>query len=516
MALGFSSGLLTGLQQFGQGGGAIPADPRQRNAIQAAGVTNPLLQQFGRGLGGMLGTEMRSPAEIEKERLASAMDTAFQKTTQGTASAQQGNVAGVSTRISELQQAMSAAKTLPEKQLYAQQIQQLQRMIPDAKELEISNNAKSILQAEQALESGAIENEQARESLTKRVEELKKDPEAMRQYNKFKMDQWRTQQAEQEMGAQQWIQSNSNALTQAVQEDDFDEVDRIIGNAGEYSQAAQAYVSRVAQNVKSLRALEEASIENKIAPSVDLWEEKINALPEEIRKSFEPSLKAYKNVSKGWNEKTETWNTGARIRAKQIEQEMSGLYRNMINQLAVSDFASSRREENKKQEQIKDLELKINTPMDSNYIARARTIAASMLGKKETLTPDMVNRVARELYDQDIATYRAQLDYLTREDQEDGQGSDEVFPEGTDGGFSVKNTKGEVITKEYAKAAKEKGFSPEQLAEAANISLDQARVLMGTPVQSRQKTQEEMIQEGGLINPFRARAKLEQSQLNRG
>jgi len=63
MALGFSSGLLSGLQNFGQGGGNIPADPRQRNAMQAAGVTNPLLQQFGMGLGGILGNDMRSPME---------------------------------------------------------------------------------------------------------------------------------------------------------------------------------------------------------------------------------------------------------------------------------------------------------------------------------------------------------------------------------------------------------------------------------------------------------------------
>ena len=69
MALRFSSGLLTGLQQYGQGGGAIPADPRQRNAMQAAGVTNPLLQQFGMGLGGMLGTEMRSPAAVQQAQL---------------------------------------------------------------------------------------------------------------------------------------------------------------------------------------------------------------------------------------------------------------------------------------------------------------------------------------------------------------------------------------------------------------------------------------------------------------
>jgi hypothetical protein len=73
MALRFSSGLLSGLQQYGQGGGAIPADPRQRNAMQAAGVTNPLLQQFGQGLGGMLGTEMRSPQQIASSEVSTAL-----------------------------------------------------------------------------------------------------------------------------------------------------------------------------------------------------------------------------------------------------------------------------------------------------------------------------------------------------------------------------------------------------------------------------------------------------------
>ena len=67
MALRFSQGLLTGLQQFGQGGG-IPTDPRQRNLMQAAGVTNPLLQQFGQSLGGMFGVDTRSPMQIAQEQ----------------------------------------------------------------------------------------------------------------------------------------------------------------------------------------------------------------------------------------------------------------------------------------------------------------------------------------------------------------------------------------------------------------------------------------------------------------
>lgn len=59
MALGFSSGLLSGLQNYGQGG-TMPSDPRDQNLLQKAGVTNPLLQQFGQGFGGLFGIDMRS------------------------------------------------------------------------------------------------------------------------------------------------------------------------------------------------------------------------------------------------------------------------------------------------------------------------------------------------------------------------------------------------------------------------------------------------------------------------
>jgi hypothetical protein len=94
--------------------------------MQAAGVTNPLLQQFGKSVGGLFGVETRSPAEIEKEKQAQAMDAAFKASTQGTAAAQQGNVAAVTRQINALQQAMAATTDLSAKRLYAQQIQQLQ------------------------------------------------------------------------------------------------------------------------------------------------------------------------------------------------------------------------------------------------------------------------------------------------------------------------------------------------------------------------------------------------------
>ena len=514
MALGFSSGLLTGLQTFGQGGGAIPADPRQRDAMQAAGVTNPLLQQFGRGLGGLLGTDMRSAAEIEKEKQAQAMDAAFKASTQGTAAAQQGNVAAVTRQINALQQAMSATTDLSAKRMYGQQIQQLTSMIPAAQKTEVSNNAKAILRAEQAIAGGEIENEQALRAMEARVAELKKDPEAMREYNNFKMQEWQTQRAQEDMKADAWIKANGSAITQALKDDDFDEVTKLVTSAGEYTEAAQAYVNRAQQNIKALRDLEENSIERKTAPSVEMWEEKINSLPKEISKFFDPSLKQYKNAAKGWNENTQTWNTGARISANRIEKQMTGLYNNMINQLASSDYYASRRIEADKQEKIEELKLKLKTPMGSRYINDARLYANSIIKNPDD---DDIKRIAESFYARDQERDRAQLEYLQ-------QGAETIEEEDTpadDGGFSVK-VNGNVTTRamvQEAIAAVGEDETRRKL-KTAGLNEDQIEALIGGDFgvftgseELRTKTNEKLIMEGGGTNLYRMRRNLSQSSL---
>lgn len=47
-------------------GSPVPTDPTQQNAMQRAGVTNPMLQMLGQGLGTSMGRDMRSPAEQVK------------------------------------------------------------------------------------------------------------------------------------------------------------------------------------------------------------------------------------------------------------------------------------------------------------------------------------------------------------------------------------------------------------------------------------------------------------------
>ena len=60
-------------------GPALPEDPNQRNAMQRAGVTNPLLQRFGMGLGGAMGMDMRSQAAVGSEAFGKALDQPWQQ-----------------------------------------------------------------------------------------------------------------------------------------------------------------------------------------------------------------------------------------------------------------------------------------------------------------------------------------------------------------------------------------------------------------------------------------------------
>jgi hypothetical protein len=172
MALRFSSGLLTGLQQYGQGGG-IPADPKQRDAMQAAGVTNPLLQQFGRGLGGMLGTEMRSPAAIQQAEQMAQQEQARQVYSEAmTADPQkQMELAGQLVKIQGYEKdalalAQQAQTKLEQQQAKLQEQQQRETFANRARALGLNDTAELVLAGGDLKEAGnQIREEEKRRAL---------------------------------------------------------------------------------------------------------------------------------------------------------------------------------------------------------------------------------------------------------------------------------------------------------------------------------------------------------------
>jgi len=388
------------------------------------GLLQPSYQQglfeAAKGLGqtpGIMRME-RERKEKEAKELAQ-IDQLMTTSGQATAAAQQGDVSAVTKQINDLRQQMSLATTLEQKKMYAQEIKSLQRLIPETQKTAISNKAQSIFRAEEAILDPTLDP-RAKEALEQRIVEMKKDPQAMAEYNKYKLDQWRTDKAQQQMEADAWIKDNSSAITQAIKEEDFDELDNIINGAGEFSGAAQTYASNIISAEKTMQQFEENSMLNKAAPDTSVEEEQISSLPEELQKMVKPSMLKYKKlVEEGWDENTKTWKTGYRVRAEAAQKEVQGLYRNIINQIATSEYFADVRAERDRAEQIKVLELQLEEAVDP---VQVRLLAKEFQkNPKKPLTQedlDAAEQYIKRIRNQGIARQLAVLRSGTEEEQE--------------------------------------------------------------------------------------------------
>jgi hypothetical protein len=467
------------------------------------GLLQPSYQEglftAARGIG--MRPQMQALQQQQQEELQ-RFDESTQISEQGIAAAQQGDVSALTNRIAELRKQMAEATTLQEKQRIRQEMNNLQRMRPGAEQVAIGNKARSIVQGEQALQDASLAGP-ARVAIQQRLEELKKDPEAMRQYNQYKMDEWRTGQAQEQMEAEQWLNSNSSSIDQAIQDNDIEAVQEIILKAGDFSEAAQSYVNTSLRNAESMSQFQENSLERKKEPSVDFYEKQINELPEEVKEFLAPTLTAYREIAKSWN--GENWTvSGSRARAAQLEKTLQTEIAAINRSMAISDYRVKQNEEADKRDRIKALELKINTPMDNSYIREARIYESALLKKGEELSEARVEARANQMYQRDRGGYIEQLAALEGKTREEAEIKD-------DGGFSVK-VNGQVTTRTMVQEAvalqglektktklKDKGLNDQQI-----------RSLLGEDMSESAPTQEELITRSGLINPQRAKLKLRQ------
>ena len=455
------------------------------------------LFQLGQGIGqapSMFTQQQKQEAELQR------FDEAAQASEQGIAAAQQGDVSALTQRIADLRRQMAEATTLQEKQRIRQEMTNLQRMRPGAEKIAVGNKAQSIVQGEQALKDETVSGP-AKLAIQKRLEELKKDPEAMRQYNQYKMDEWRTGQTQKQMEAEQWLNTNSNSIDTAIQSNDMESVQKIILDAGEFSEAAQSYVNTSLRNAESMAQFQENSLERKKEPSVAFYEEQINNLPEEVKQFLSPTLEAYKEIAKSWD--GENWSVGSRARAAQLEKTLQTEIAAINRSMAISDYRVKQSEEADKRDRIRALELKIDTPMDNSYIREARIYESALLKKGEELSQARVEARADQMYQRDRRGYIEQLATLegkTREETEED-----------DGGFSVK-VNGQVTTRAMVQEAVAlQGVEKiKSKLKSKGLNEQQIRALLGEDMSQSAPTQEELITRSGLINPQRARLKLQQ------
>lgn len=350
-------------------------------------LTNPGYGQGLFNLGSVIGSAPAVAAErkAEQDRLA-RLDESFKKTMQGTAAAQQGDVAAVTKRMRELQQAMTAASTAEEKQVYMQEIQSLQRLLPGARQTQLTNKAKAIYTAEKALEAEGLDPT-VRTVLTERITEMKKDPDAVEQYNTYKINEWRAQKAQEQMENEAWLKSNGLSIATAIKNSDLDKLDFLGEQAAKQGvyEAFQGYVTTATQNVKTRDYLDERSTARTSKPNLN-YQDAIDALPEELRSSVQGRYNQYKAVSEaGWDEKTGTWKTGALSRSKELEKSLTDSLYRAQDEVAFGEYRRGQAAETSKQETIQRIELNLELPADSNEVAR---VARENAKDPKNITPE--------------------------------------------------------------------------------------------------------------------------------
>ncbi len=365
---------------------------------------------LGAAIGGVPGQMKQRQKEQEQLK---RYDQISQMSQQGIASAQSGDVTGLTSRLEQLQQAKTAAKTLEEKKSIGQMILKLQGLKPGAEKVAIGNNARELVNITEALTKTSLTSP-ARLALEEKRQKLMQDPRAVQQFHEYQMSQWNFEQKAEDIKAEQWLETNRGAILEAVQSGDTKALSGIIGDAGEYVEAAQRFADSSLKSAETMAKFEENSIERKMAPSVDYYTEQVNNLPEEISKNLKATLNAYKTVSeKGWD--GSQWTTGFRTRAKQLERELKGQLSSINNQVATAKYAEARREDRVLKERIKKLELKIDAPMSSDYIRQGRIMAQSLLKEDEELTESAITEQATALYERDRRRNIQELAFLTGE-----------------------------------------------------------------------------------------------------
>ena len=353
---------------------------------------------LGEAIGGVQGQLQQKRKEQEQLK---RYDQIAQMSEQGYASAQSGDVASLTARIDQLQQARENAKTLEEKQAIGQSVLKLQSLLPGAEKASIGNNARELVNIDQSLQQPGL-TETAKQTLRQKREDLMKDPRTMQQYQAYQMSQWNFEQAEDDVKAEQYLDENSQAINQAIQDNDPEALEKIVANSGEYSEAVQGFIRSASENNKVLETLREKRIELTTAPDIETHTKAIEALPEELRNQVQPLLDAYTKVSKeGWNPKTGTWSEGSLINAKALQKKLTDTVFSLGNQAASNMYYSRLAEEKAVRKQIKKIELELEAPMSSEYLKQGRIMLQATLPRGEVPSLADIETQAKALFERD-------------------------------------------------------------------------------------------------------------------
>jgi len=426
------------------------------------GLTNPQFQQGLFELGDRIAERRRDERELQAIQGAAALGN------KGVQFAQAGNVSGLNDTIKQMQNQLSQKGiTVARAKVIQSQIQQLQGLVPETKNISRDNSVNSALSIDARLKNedalrkampnlSEAEFQQAVQSLKDNRSELLLNPRVAEKYNTRSAAVRRADREISDLAHEDYVSKNSNALEAAIKNNDTAGVQNFITNAGpRYADDAQKYVSLITGNIETMQRLEENSIANTQTPNVSMYQTRVDALPEgQIKTMIESTLQEYKKaVKSGWNEEKQEWGTRERKNAERIEKSLNA----MINGIGMNDLSnqlSSQRASNRELDsQIDAQEAIINLQVPTESMQNEARLRAATINRGRTKrdarnkkveappTEQEINDAARVLLRDAQTNARSQLEQLMQErypDAEQPEQTSELESMEDNGGYSTK------------------------------------------------------------------------------
>ena len=275
------------------------------------------LFDLGSTIGGLPGQLQQKRKEQEQLNRFNLLSQTSEK---GTIAAQEGNLTDLEATISQLREQVKSAETAEEQREINNVLSNLVSKRPSAKKTSIGNNAQRMVAIEQQLKTLPAGDPQ-RGALQAEFDKLKKNPETLSQYQGRTLNIWNFKKKQEDLEAEQYLDANRARINQAINDGNMDLVNAIIQEEPRFSDETQQYVTTAFRHKEAREVFEERSIERTKEPNTTLYENAVNELPEQFRKSLVPVLEQYKKASEGWDGKQWT-TTGSRMAAIRLEKQL--------------------------------------------------------------------------------------------------------------------------------------------------------------------------------------------------
>ena len=326
----------------------------------------------------------------EEERQMQLFDDISKATGQAQASAVSGDPNALALNISKLETLRDSAPTLKEKQAIDSRITQLRNLTGAAEAKGLTRDINAVSQIDNTLKTLDTSTEQGKrvkDALESRKVQLLQNPEIEQGYRQAQVDQFKFEQTEAAMLEQEYLRdpNNQKLFLDAIQSGDQDQLTAVLNSVpDQFKAVANEYVTGVIRNNEVMNQFNERSIAMNTAPMTDSEIDSfVQNLPENVRSAITAEVNAYKEASKGWNDKTK-WssNTVAYAQAKQAETALRQKASRLSERALFLDIDEKRRIDRQNRADIQNAELRmLDRPSDLDIERRAKMITKNKDGE---------------------------------------------------------------------------------------------------------------------------------------